>query len=437
MKSARLAGVALVVAGCAAPAASTPVAPSTPRTTTLGVKDGVKNAPAPITLVDEGAAGPWQATTPEAASLRRDALERLVLAAEQTGTDALLVLRGDQAVVARSFGKRSEPLELMSVTKGFVGIAIGFLLDEGKIPSIDAPLSTWFPDWAQGKKARVTLRHVLTHTSGLAHLPAAGELTRQKDRLAYVRALPIETEPGETFSYNNEATQLLSHVVASAAHEPVDSYLRKKLFTPLGIDDLHWDHDHAGNAATFYGLSLSAIDLAKVGIALRDGGAWKGKQVVPASWLARMKEPAKKAPWTGALTWLHYDGPWQVQTAERRAAIASEGFTAVSKLWPLDGRKFESRAAYWMEAGALLTPAERDAFARLIREDLVPFGGVDGKLVGFDFNGWLGQYLVVFPDAGVVAVRQRREPQDVTDDDNRKIGMRDFTQLVRATFAQP
>jgi hypothetical protein len=108
----------------------------------------------------------------------------------------------------------------MSVTKGFVGLAIGWLLEEKKIASLDSPLATWFPEWKEGKKARVTLRHVVTHTSGLSHQQTNKLLAAQRDRLAYVRALPIETEPGEVFSYSNEATQLLSGIDAAVRASP-------------------------------------------------------------------------------------------------------------------------------------------------------------------------------------------------------------------------
>jgi CubicO group peptidase (beta-lactamase class C family) len=391
-------------------------------------------APRSTLLVDDGAKLPWQIATPEDAGMKRDALAALVEAAETTGSDALLVLRHDRVVVARTFGRPQVPLELMSVTKGFAGIAIGWLLDEGKIASLDAPMSTWFPEWKDQRKARVTLRHVLTHTSGLAHRPVAGELTKQPDRVAYVRALPIESEPGEVFSYNNEATQLLSVVVAAAAGEPIDAYLKRKLFDPLGIERFSWARDRAGNCAIAWGLALSAIDLAKVGITLRDDGMYQGTRVIPSDWIAQMQTPTKTASWHGLLTWLLYDGPWQVQTPERRQKLATQGFTAESKLAPLDGRKFRSRASYWMEAGTLLAPAERDALGATVRDDLLPIGTVDGTLVGWNFNGWLGQYLVVYPSAGVVAVRQRREPKDVTDDDNAQIGMKTFPDLVRAAF---
>jgi CubicO group peptidase (beta-lactamase class C family) len=317
-------------------------------------------------FIEQGAVGPWPVVSPATAKLDRHALVRLVAAAEKTGSDSLLVLSHGRAVVARTFGQPIKPIESMSVTKGFVGIAIGFLLEEHKIASLDTPLSTWFSEWKTGAKAKVTLRHILTHTSGLAHKPAAGVLAKQRDRLAYVRALPIEGEPGETFSYNNEATQLLSGVVAAAAHEPLDKYLQKRLFEPLAISEFSWEHDGGGNVGAFAGLALNVHDLAKVGVTLESGGLWNGVRVVPASWLTLMQQPSAKSPVYGNLTWLVRDH------------------------------------------------------------------GENGDVVGYDFNGWLGQYLAVYPHWGVVAVRQRKQPPNVTDDDHKRIGLVDFTKLVRA-----
>jgi hypothetical protein len=169
-------------------------------------------------------------------------------------------------------------------------------------------------------------------------------------------------------------------------------------------------------------------------VTLRDGGNYEGKGVIPAKWVADMQTPLKNANWHGLLTWLLYDGPWQVQTAELRRKLGAEGFLSVDDLAPLDGRKFRSRAAYWMEAGARLPPPQREALGKLVRDDLLPIATVEGRREGWNFNGWLGQYLVVYPAAGVVAVRQRREPEHPTDDDNARIGMRSFVELVRAAW---
>ena len=379
---------------------------------------------APVVLLDLET--PWAATTPEASGLARPALEVLVRQAEESGSDALLVLVGDRVVVARSFGRTPAALDTKSVTKGFVGLAIGFLIAEGKL-TLDQPLSTWFPEWKDGPKAKVLLRHVVTHTSGLSHEPMAWKLESHDDRLGYVRGLPLATDPGATFSYNNEATMLLSGVVAAAAGEPIDAYLQPRLFAPLGITDAKWARDPAGNVTTNGGLSMSAMSLAKIGLALRD------RRVVPTAWVVAMQEPSPKASWVGLLTFLTYDG-WTVQSAPLRTRLGRNGFDAAVKLAPLDGKRFVTSTGYWMAASELLAPDERKLLGSIMRDDLVPFERESGPQVGFNWSGWLGQWLAVFPKAGVVAVRQRRQPPKLDDSLIAQIEMGNFVSLVRAAL---
>jgi CubicO group peptidase (beta-lactamase class C family) len=327
---------------------------------------------------------------------------------QKTDTDALLIVAGDRVVVARAFGHPPRAMDIKSVTKGFTGFAIGFLIAEGKL-SLDQPLSTWFPDWKEGKKAKVLVRHVLRHTSGLSHEPTAWKFESYKDRLAYVRALDLVTEPGAAFSYNNEATMLLSGVIAGAAGESIDTYLERRLFDPLGIKDATWERDGAGNVTTNGGLALSAVSLAKVGMAVRDG------RVVPAAWIAAMQEPSKNTPWVGLLTWTFSDDPKFIQDAQRRALLEKNGFTAGAKLAPLDGKQYRSATAYWLDAGALLTADERTQLATAARRDASPIAQTPTTQIGFWWDGWLGQYLYVLPKAGVVVIRQRRQPPNARD----------------------
>ncbi len=193
------------------------------------------------------------------------ALDLLLGEAAARDTDAVLILKDGKVVCERTFGRKPDPWYLMSVTKFFSAIAVAMLLDEGKIPSLDAPLSTWFPEWAEGEKAKVTLRHVLTHTSGIEHAERADTLNQQKDRLAYVRQARLAKPPGGEWSYNNDAIMLLSGVIAQAAGKQADDYLKEKLFDPLGIKDWTWQRDDAGNAITYAQLRMTARDLARVG----------------------------------------------------------------------------------------------------------------------------------------------------------------------------
>ncbi|MCC6523665.1 MAG: beta-lactamase family protein [Polyangiaceae bacterium] len=367
-------------------------------------------APAPAPLVDPGLPEWLPVAAPEDVHLGPAALAALVAEAERTASDALVVLSEGKLVVERYFGKPRGPIQTMSITKGFVGLAIGILLGEGKLHSIDLPVGTWLPDWRYNDYAKVTLRHVLTHTSGLYHEEETYPLTQRTNRLSYARNLPLVSEPGQVFAYNNEATLLLAGVVERAAGMPLDDYLRRKLFEPLGIGDVRWERDAAGTPATYSGLALEARDLAKVGALLLAGGEWQGRSVVPSTWLTEAAKPSAVEPTHGLLTWLLREGPYYVQTAARREALGRDGLDAAAKLAHLDGRRFESREAYWLEVGAALDADERHRLAELLGDERLPFDVIPARLVGYAYRGWLGQYLLVYPAEQLVVVRLRREP---------------------------
>ncbi|MHC4492034.1 MAG: serine hydrolase domain-containing protein [Planctomycetota bacterium] len=218
------------------------------------------------------------------------ALDRLIAAAREAQTDALLIVKDGRIVCERYFRGRRGRIRLMSVTKFLTAMAIALLVEEGKIASLDAPLSTWFDEWKEGRKARVTLRHVMAHTSGIRHgrtetgRPSARELNEQKDKVAYVRRQPLDDEPGAKFAYNNEAIALLSGVFTQAAGEPADAYLKRKLFDPLGIKDWAWNRDEAGHTVTYAECAMSARGLVRIGLLVARGGRWGKKTLFPDKW---------------------------------------------------------------------------------------------------------------------------------------------------------
>jgi CubicO group peptidase (beta-lactamase class C family) len=378
-------------------------------------------------LLEEGISfdGPFRRGEAGALGLDVAALRKIVDEAERTRSDSLIVIKDGAVVVDRSFGKTRGPIETMSATKSVVSLAIGILLAEKRIASIDLPISTWYPDWKAGLKAKVTLRHVLTHTSGLAHGKGAGEMNKQADRSKYVRAAAVTEEPGQKFSYNNEAVQLLAGIIRSAAGEPLDTYVARKLFAPLGITEWQWAKDKASNVQAFYGLALSGRDLAKLGLLMMQKGSWNGQVLVPAAWIEESTRVAVLGTGHGYLWWVRFETATLTTTPEKIAELREKGFGAADKLSPLVGRPFPGRSAgYWMEVGSLLLDAERRELHRLFSAGTTPFVETAGAPMGFAADGWLGQQLIVLPERGVVAVRQHREPttEQANDDYNTKYG---------------
>jgi len=362
-------------------------------------------------------------------------LAALIEEAEETESDALIVIKDGRTVVERYFGREVGAIETMSVTKSIVSLAIGLLVDEGRIESVDAPLSTWFPEWSEGDKAAVTLRHVLTHTSGLEHRMGARVLNAQDDRLAFVRESPLTEPPGTTFSYNNEATQLLSGVIEAAAGEPVDAYLDRRLFQPMGTADWRWERDPAGNAQTFYGLSLRPADLARIGLLMLDRGEWEGEALIGEDWVRQSTAPGGPLhPYYGLLWWIRRAGGQQVQTAERLDALREAGFEATDALTPLTELPFDGGSAYWLEAGALLEPEARKQLATLASRGRLPYEERRGDPIGYYADGWLGQVLVVYPGQNLVAVRMHRTAHGGDEKENERCGFRGFLGGLQAAM---
>ena len=237
-----------------------------------------------------------------------DALDLLVRRAAENGTDVLLIVKDGRVVCERNFGGDAGPIHLMSVTKFFTAMAAAWLLEEEAI-SLDDPVSRWYPEWSDGAKAGVTLRHLLAHTSGILHRPSARRLNEQGDKVAFVRGIEMEAEPGTRIAYSNEGVALLSGILGDAAGEPVDRYLERRLFAPLDIDDYAWDRDEAGNTITYAQLAMTARDLARVGQLLVEEGRRGGKRIFPRRWIDTLSTPGSPHGAHRGLLWRIYRHP--------------------------------------------------------------------------------------------------------------------------------
>jgi CubicO group peptidase (beta-lactamase class C family) len=273
-------------------------------------------------------------------------VDELISAAERATSDTLVLVKDGKVLVDRR--GRDEPIETRSITKGLAALAVLVLIDDGAIDSLDAPLSRFFPEFGEGERARITVRHVLSHTSGLRHSATdADALNAQRDRTRYARGLSVATPPGDVFSYSNEASQLLSGVIEVASGRPADELVRARVLTPLGIADVPWRRDRAGNPQTYYGASLRPWDLARIGLMLLDGGRAAylpgSPRVLSEAAVDLLFTPSERYSGYGLSFWL--DPPWQ----QSRAALAATGLSQdlAGRLSDLDAVAFPSGEDYF------------------------------------------------------------------------------------------
>jgi CubicO group peptidase (beta-lactamase class C family) len=197
--------------------------------------------------------------------------------------------------------------DLRSVTKSVTSLVVGIALDRGWIKDLDAPVLSFFPEYADlrnAEKERITLRHLLMMSTGLAWdetIPysdpgnSESRMYEAKDPYRFVLERPVAGPPGEIFNYVTGAPTLLGAVLRKITGKPTDQLTKEVLLDPLGITEATWIHFDNGDTMSGGGLRLRPRDLAKIGQVVLAHGAWDGRQIVPATWIDESTKPRLNA----------------------------------------------------------------------------------------------------------------------------------------------
>lgn len=181
---------------------------------------------------------------------------------------------------------------LYSVSKTVTALAVGIARHEGLlrledrlVDHLPVPPSGW------GRSVdRITLRHLLTMTSGSPVTCFTDEERLDHDLTDRFLRTDLTSEPGDRFEYSNGSTYMLARVVAQRSGCEVRDYLLPRLFEPLGILNPQWFTCRAGHTWGATGLHLRTAELARIGRLLLERGAYEGRQLVPADWVDALHE---------------------------------------------------------------------------------------------------------------------------------------------------
>ena len=185
------------------------------------------------------------------------------------------------------------PHILFSLSKSFTSTAVGLAISEGKL-SLDDQVLKFFPEEAPAEPSAnlraMRVRDLLRMNTG--HQTEApirvDDPTGQKDTWTKTfLGHPVPFKPGTHFLYNSPATYMLSAIVQKVTGKTVLDYLRPRLFEPLGFKDPTWISSPQGITAGAYGLSIRTEEIARFGQLYLQRGMWKGKQLIPSSWVAQ------------------------------------------------------------------------------------------------------------------------------------------------------
>lgn len=197
--------------------------------------------------------------------------------------------------------------EIHSVAKAVCVLAAGIAVDEGLV-SLDAPVAEYVPDVVLGAGVEeVTLRHLLTMSSGI-DLPYSETLMTDWPDLA--REFLGRPTSGRVFQYSNASSYTAMAVLASRTGDIVD-YLRPRLLDPLGLGDIAWERCPRGRVVAGSGIALRTEEMSRLGRLIRDRGEWEGERLVSAAlvdgmhsdWVASGQNPGYEryalAGWDG------------------------------------------------------------------------------------------------------------------------------------------
>ena len=285
---------------------------------------------------------PFSRATPESQGISSDMLADLLRdldTSDYTDMHHFMVLRNGRVICEANFAPyRSRIWHVThSMCKSITGMAIGLLIEEGKL-SLDENIYDIFQKnlnpFNKIFRPKVTVENLLTMTSGVT-FNESGIISGNDWLTSYLNS-SITGTSGENFLYNSLNSYVLSAIVTERTGQTLTEYLEPRLFAPLGITHYFWEKCPKGITKGGWGLFLCTEDMAKLGQLYLQKGKWNGQQIIPEFWV-------------------------EVSTAKHKESI--EG-------------TFGYGYQLWME--------ERPG--------------------SFEFNGMLGQNVIIYPDLDMVIV---------------------------------
>ncbi|WP_205696627.1 serine hydrolase [Conexibacter sp. SYSU D00693] len=300
----------------------------------------------------------WERATPAEAGMDAAGLQGAIDHAGGSLAFATRIYRNGCLVAAdrnASATSRAQ-YESWSMAKSITSLVFGRAMTLGLV-SPDDPVGALLPE-ADRAHGAVTLRDLLTMTSGLRWNGLRDYDIAMPDRLGDALRTPIVHEPGTYYEYSQSGPALLANAVERAVGEDLQAFAQRELFGPLGIKatDWRWTRDSKGQEQGFFGMNMRPDDYGRLGELLRRGGVWRGRRLLSTRYVRESTAPSAT---NGCYGWMH-----------------------------------------WVNGGKpCIGPRITDRPKSPTRD----FPGLPSDM--FRFSGLLGQLVTVFPSQGIVVVR--------------------------------
>jgi len=243
----------------------------------------------------------------------------------------LMVVKDGKVLLERyGLGRKPEDRWIsFSVTKSITSTLVGAAVKDGNIKSVDDQVTSYIPQLAGSAYDGVTVRNLLTMSSGVKwnedYSDPNSDVARAAIRIlepginpivSYMKTLPRASEPGTKFHYNTGETDLAGILVANAVGKSLSQYASEKLWQAYGMErDATWLLDVAGHERGGCCMSMTVGDYARVGQFMLDGGVAQGQKILPDGWIGQATTPqitnGAPPPGYGYFWWLGPGGAYQ------------------------------------------------------------------------------------------------------------------------------
>ncbi|NPD89311.1 MAG: serine hydrolase [Asgard group archaeon] len=243
----------------------------------------------------------WEVSSPEEQGLNSTMLKEIG-ESPGSGIHSILVVRNKKLVFEKYYNDPTHNYiaenkhVLFSATKSFTSALVGIAIDKGFIQSVDQKVLDFFPEYdfdnVDSRKEEMTLKHLLTMTSGLTwsetpYLDYISEMYFSNDSVQYVLDKTMFSNPGTYYFYNSGGSHLLSAIIHQTTGQSTLEFAIENLFEPIGIErnDVIWMSDTQGSAFGGIGLFLTPRNMAKFGQLYLNEGKWNEEQIIPKDWI--------------------------------------------------------------------------------------------------------------------------------------------------------
>lgn len=343
------------------------------------------------------------------ASINKASFDSLVNEAQLTNSSALVVYLDGELYHESYLAKKKHKIEAMSSTKSIVSYAIGKLITDGLIQSVDQYVYEFYPQWSEGIYREITIRHLLNHTSGLQNYPNTSvEIYPSKDFIKLGLDAEIIEKPGTTFRYNNKAVNLIAGIVEKASGKKMDTYLKDNLFISMGITDFSWTKDKSGNPHGMSGFQVLPEDMAKLGQLFINKGLWNGEKLIKSEWFDVIVKPSELEPASGLLWWVIYKKKSAIVDDNHIDELKKIGLPddLLSKLSSLKGTYSDSDWQDVATSEILNTDVWCQEYIEILEKSNFSLSRKEfSEPLGYATRGYLGNYMFVNPEKKLVVVR--------------------------------